>query len=339
MFHNDIFSVAASSAQGARRKTGAVPSGSFDMSTMSGAIAHFRSDRGLSVGGNNRVHAWQDYSSAGNHITQSIAAYQPVYKASDAYFNNKPTVEFFGMGCTFDADVELFLEGFAGFNASYVGGTLYTTGAINGSGSQTGYTYVGIYRPIRGYSAAGFFGIGADNSVNGYNSLTIGHGRHYGDDGWSNSTKVGAFMRATEKAFPDYDYAALYSSADVFVDDYEDGPAKTTARLIIFSHNSAEAASGSIKVWIDGDNSSMPVIETADPEYLDTSAVGSNWYWSGSLKLGAGWNKNPDVLQHASGSYAECCFFNRQLTVLELQQIQTYASQTYAISQSLITSI
>lgn len=66
---------------------------------VSGLKAWFRADLGITLNGSN-VSAWADQSGTGDankHLTQGTAANQPLWAASDASYNGKPTLTFDGI--------------------------------------------------------------------------------------------------------------------------------------------------------------------------------------------------------------------------------------------------
>ena len=78
---------------------GYVGSAPFQPIDLSGLVAWFRADKGLTLNGSN-VSAWADQSGVGDsgrNLAQGNSALQPAFTASDAAYNNRPTVGFAGL--------------------------------------------------------------------------------------------------------------------------------------------------------------------------------------------------------------------------------------------------
>ena len=179
--------------------------------------------------------------------------------------------------------------------------------SIAGSSSQTGYTAVVLVKPWSGgyYSNKTFFSVGRPGE---HNRLAL-------QTGWSGRTEQDQFRHtAFLNGTPTYSPIAAILSPNYSL---------STNYLIICSYNMS--ASSKIQMWTNG--SSCDLQESTSPKTI------SNFHFSGTMYINAF-----DSLTIQSASYAEVALYNRQLSVVEMQQIQTYVSQTYAISQSLITT-
>jgi hypothetical protein len=322
MFINDIFGTAASATQQARRRTGGIINYTLNLSTISGAIAHYRSDdlvwrthltASTFVAGLTGAFYWPDRSGYGNHLTQSNMARAPLWTNIDTRFGSGSSGNFFGYG-----------------NSTSTG-IMATTGAINGSGSQTGFTVVMMYTVGWDFYNTYAFGINS-NRANLPNSIGIAHGINGAQN------QINAFCRGTNGST---DIAGRQSTPTSIAGGNSSGngttiPGWNKAMLLIYSHNQTtgtnDGSAAAYRSWLNGSSGSGPPA----PSGWAISGSGPQYFWSGSLMLGG----FPNWSSYASGSFAECCFFNRQLTVAEMQQIQTYASATYKISQSYtITSL
>lgn len=69
----------------------------FAMTQFTNLRAWYRSDLGITLDGSD-VAAWADQSGRGNDLVAASSSVDPVYNATDAQFNNKPSVEGDGVG-------------------------------------------------------------------------------------------------------------------------------------------------------------------------------------------------------------------------------------------------
>jgi len=67
----------------------------FSPSDLSGLIAWHKSDVGITIG--TGVATWADQSGNGNDFGQATLGSQPAYNATDAQYNNKPSISFDGL--------------------------------------------------------------------------------------------------------------------------------------------------------------------------------------------------------------------------------------------------
>jgi hypothetical protein len=104
----------------------------FNPSSLASCVWWLRADLGITLNGAN-VSGWADQSGVGDtnrNAVQATAASQPAYRASDAAYNNKPTLGTFNIG----AAHTVLATGV--WNANYAAFTIGCVGNVNGGGSR-----------------------------------------------------------------------------------------------------------------------------------------------------------------------------------------------------------
>lgn len=156
----------------------------FVPSLIASAAVYYNSDTGVLCGGSacgngGAVDTWQDQTANTLHVTQSTGSAKPTYVATDADFNNKPSLSFDGGDNLSVADNAVFDVGTGDFWFAIVG--KFTSQFVVGRDSYPAGGYTGwflSYNDAFGGGAntfqlmARFNGGAASNYVNGSSATT-----------------------------------------------------------------------------------------------------------------------------------------------------------------------